>query len=207
MVDTARPGLGVPGRDAAPLPDRSVVPPVWGRITNLLVERGEGSWLVTTRRRALPRLFVGHRRHEHGPRPSARRRGHPGTGGEAPPRPAEHHVPRARPAALRPVLAAAARRRLGRVPLELRRRGDRGIDQARPRSSTGRPVILGFRYGYHGRTGPDDGADDARRTSIAATSSRCRAPSTTPRIRTATAPRAAPTRPTPAPATGKRSST
>jgi 4-aminobutyrate aminotransferase len=37
------------GRDAsAPLPDRSVVPPVWGRITNLIVDRGEGSWLITT---------------------------------------------------------------------------------------------------------------------------------------------------------------
>ena len=32
----------------APLPDRSVVPPVWGRITNLVVDHGEGSWLVTT---------------------------------------------------------------------------------------------------------------------------------------------------------------
>ena len=28
-------------------PDTSVVPPVWGRIFNLEVERGEGSWLVT----------------------------------------------------------------------------------------------------------------------------------------------------------------
>lgn len=38
-------------RDAAPkppLPDRSVVPAVWSRITNLVVERGEGSWLITT---------------------------------------------------------------------------------------------------------------------------------------------------------------
>ena len=31
-----------------PLPDLSVVPPVWSRITNLVVDRGEGSWLVTT---------------------------------------------------------------------------------------------------------------------------------------------------------------
>jgi 4-aminobutyrate aminotransferase len=31
-----------------PIPDPSVVPPVWGRITNLHVDRGEGSWLVTT---------------------------------------------------------------------------------------------------------------------------------------------------------------
>jgi 4-aminobutyrate aminotransferase-like enzyme len=27
--------------------DLSVVPPVWSRITNLVVERGEGSWLIT----------------------------------------------------------------------------------------------------------------------------------------------------------------
>ncbi|MGP1674756.1 MAG: hypothetical protein ACTS8Z_06050, partial [Candidatus Limnocylindrales bacterium] len=34
--------------DAAPaLPDHAVVPVVWGRITNLDVDRGEGSWLIT----------------------------------------------------------------------------------------------------------------------------------------------------------------
>jgi len=32
----------------APLPDRSVVPAVWSRITELTVDHGEGSWLVTT---------------------------------------------------------------------------------------------------------------------------------------------------------------
>ncbi len=42
MVDTAPASPA-----AAPLPDRSVVPPVWSRITNLLVDHGEGSWLVT----------------------------------------------------------------------------------------------------------------------------------------------------------------
>ena len=30
------------------LPDRSVVPAVWSRITNLTIDRGEGSWLITT---------------------------------------------------------------------------------------------------------------------------------------------------------------
>ena len=30
------------------LPDRGVVPSVWSRITNLTVDRGEGSWLITT---------------------------------------------------------------------------------------------------------------------------------------------------------------
>ena len=34
-------------RQDVPLPDRSVVPPVWGRITNLIVDHGEGCWLVT----------------------------------------------------------------------------------------------------------------------------------------------------------------
>jgi 4-aminobutyrate aminotransferase len=39
----------IAARPARPaLPDRSVVPAVWSRITNLVVERGEGSWLVTT---------------------------------------------------------------------------------------------------------------------------------------------------------------
>ena len=46
-----RDGRHRPGPDrrrvTSPLPDRSVVPPVWGRITNLVVDRGEGSWLVT----------------------------------------------------------------------------------------------------------------------------------------------------------------
>ena len=38
-----------PTPTAAPaLPDRSVVPAVWSRITNLTVDRGEGSWLITT---------------------------------------------------------------------------------------------------------------------------------------------------------------
>jgi 4-aminobutyrate aminotransferase len=32
---------------AVPLPDRTVVPPAWSRITNLVVDHGEGSWLVT----------------------------------------------------------------------------------------------------------------------------------------------------------------
>ena len=45
-------------RSPAALPDHSVVPAVWGRITNLEVDHGEGSWLVTPRRRALPRLHA-----------------------------------------------------------------------------------------------------------------------------------------------------
>src|SRR6476469_2423759 len=44
MVDTARPPTQQTG---SPLPDHAVVPAVWGRITNLDVDRGEGSWLIT----------------------------------------------------------------------------------------------------------------------------------------------------------------
>ncbi len=44
MVDTAP---ATPAFQTPPLPDRSVVPPVWGRITNLVADHGEGSWLVT----------------------------------------------------------------------------------------------------------------------------------------------------------------
>lgn len=44
MVDTAS---ASPAFETPPLPDRSVVPPVWGRITNLVADHGAGSWLVT----------------------------------------------------------------------------------------------------------------------------------------------------------------
>ena len=36
-----------PDAVATTLPDHAVVPPVWGRITNLDIDRGEGSWLIT----------------------------------------------------------------------------------------------------------------------------------------------------------------
>ncbi len=44
MVDTAV----LRSSDPAPLPDRSAVPAVWSRVTNIAVDHGEGSWLVTT---------------------------------------------------------------------------------------------------------------------------------------------------------------
>ena len=78
MVDTTVPVRAVDagaGSDPEPWPDHSVIPPVWSRITNLEVDRGEGSWLITPARRALPRLQLGDRGDEHGPRPSAGRGG------------------------------------------------------------------------------------------------------------------------------------
>ena len=150
MVDTALPPTA--GASSASLPDRSVVPPVWGRITNLVVDRGEGSWLITTRRRALPRLQQRDRGHEHRPRPSAGRRRGPGAGGEAPPRPAEHHYHE-------PGLRLYERLRHV-LPGDgwgafLSNSGAEAVEAAvkLARIATGRPVILGFRYGYHGRTG------------------------------------------------------
>jgi 4-aminobutyrate aminotransferase-like enzyme len=50
MVDIVEPRIPESGEGAGstpPLPDHSVVPAVWGRITNLDVDRGEGSWLIT----------------------------------------------------------------------------------------------------------------------------------------------------------------
>jgi 4-aminobutyrate aminotransferase len=44
MVDSASSSPNV----RTSLPDRSVVPAVWSRVTNITVDRGEGSWLVTT---------------------------------------------------------------------------------------------------------------------------------------------------------------
>jgi 4-aminobutyrate aminotransferase len=39
--------IGASETPLAPLPDRSVVPAVWSRITDIAVDHGEGSWLVT----------------------------------------------------------------------------------------------------------------------------------------------------------------
>ena len=92
MVDT----VPAAGAASAPLPDRSVVPPVWGRITNLVVDHGEGSWLVTPDGdRYLDYtsgIGVTNTGHAH-PRVVG---GDPGAGREAAPRPAEHRLPRAR---------------------------------------------------------------------------------------------------------------
>jgi hypothetical protein len=59
------------------------------------------------------------------------RRGHPGAGREAAPRPAEHPLPRAGSAALRPAEDCPARRAVAGVPLELGRRGGGSLGQAR----------------------------------------------------------------------------
>jgi 4-aminobutyrate aminotransferase len=48
-IDTPRDATKLgPAGELSPMPDPSVVPAVWSRITNLTVDHGEGSWLVTT---------------------------------------------------------------------------------------------------------------------------------------------------------------
>jgi 4-aminobutyrate aminotransferase len=149
MVDT----VPAPAAAAsAPLPDRSVVPPVWGRITNLVVERGEGSWLVTR---------DGERYLDYSSGIGVTNTGH------------------AHPRVVAAIQDQAARiihaqqnityhepglrlyDRLSRLlPGEgwgafLSNSGAEAVEASvkLARIGTGRPVILGFRYGYHGRTG------------------------------------------------------
>ena len=152
MVDTA-PGLAAADDEGlGPLPDRSVVPPLWGRITNLVVERGEGSWLITRE---------GERYLDYSSGIGVTNTGH------------------AHPRVVAAVQAQAAKilhaqqnityhepglrlyDRLSRLlPGDgwgafLSNSGAEAVEAAvkLARIATGRPVILAFRYGYHGRTG------------------------------------------------------
>jgi 4-aminobutyrate aminotransferase len=139
-------------RVGASLPDRSVVPPVWGRITNLIADRGEGSWLITT---------DGERYLDYSSGIGVTNTGH------------------AHPRVVAAIQAQAAKLihgqqnilyhepglrlhdRLSRLlPGEgwgafLSNSGAEAIEASvkLARIATGRPVIIGFRYGYHGRTG------------------------------------------------------
>ena len=155
MVDTAPAPLESGPSSAAPLPDLpdlSVVPPVWGRITNLVVERGEGSWLITR---------DGERYLDYSSGIGVTNTGH------------------AHPRVVAAIQDQAAKiihaqqniayhepglrlyDRLSRLlPGEgwgafLSNSGAEAVEAAvkLARIATGRPVIIGFRYGYHGRTG------------------------------------------------------
>jgi 4-aminobutyrate aminotransferase len=144
--------MTVQARSAEALPDRSVVPPVWGRITNLLVDRGEGSWLITN---------DGERYLDYSSGIGVTNTGH------------------AHPRVVAAVQEQAARLLHGQQNILYHEAGLRLYDRLSrvlpgkgwgaflsnsgaeaveasvklARIATGRPVILGFRYGYHGRTG------------------------------------------------------
>jgi 4-aminobutyrate aminotransferase len=134
-----------------PLPDRSVVPAVWARYTDLVIDHGEGSWLVATDGRRYLDYTSGI--------------GVTNTG---------HAHPRVAAA----VAAQAARLLHGqqnivyhepglRLHAELARRapgadwgaflcnsGAEAVEAAvkLARVATGRPVVVAFRGGFHGRT-------------------------------------------------------
>jgi 4-aminobutyrate aminotransferase len=141
-----------PGSAAEPLPDRSVVPPVWSRITNLVVDHGEGSWLVTP---------AGDRYLDYTSGIGVTNTGH------------------AHPRVVAAVQAQAAKllhgqqnivyhepglrlheRLAGLLPggpwqAFLSNSGAEAVEAAvkLARVATGRPVIIGFRYAFHGRIG------------------------------------------------------
>ena len=138
--------------ETTPLPDRSVVPALWGRITNLTVDRGEGSWLVTT---------DGARYLDYTSGIGVTNTGH------------------AHPRVVAAIQAQAAKLLHGQQNIVYHEPGLRlyerlpGLLPGGPwqafltnsgaeavegavklaRAATGRPAIIAFRYGFHGRTG------------------------------------------------------
>ncbi len=133
------------------LPDHAVVPPVWGRITNLDVDRGEGSWLITRDgERYLDYssgIGVANTGHAH-PRVAA------AVAAQA--RKLLHgqqnilyHEPGLRLYERLPSLLPG-----GPYQAFLSNSGAEAVEAAvkLARVATGRPAILAFRYGYHGRT-------------------------------------------------------
>ncbi len=137
---------------STPLPDRSVVPPVWGRITNLIVDRGEGSWLVTT---------DGDRYLDYSSGIGVANTGH------------------AHPRVVAAIQEQAAKLLHGQQNIVYHEPGLRLYERLQhvlpggpwqaflsnsgaeaveasvklARVATGRPVVISFRYGFHGRTG------------------------------------------------------
>lgn len=146
-----RAGTGAAPLGAAQLPDRSVVPAVWSRITDLVVERGEGSWLITV---------DGERYLDYSSGIGVTNTGH------AHPRVAAaiaeqaaklihgqqnivFHEPGLRlHARLASILPG------GPWGVFLSNSGAEAIEAAvkLARVATGRPAIVAFRYGFHGRT-------------------------------------------------------
>ncbi len=131
--------------------DTSAVPAVWGRVTDLIVDRGEGSWLITT---------DGQRYLDYSAGIGVTSTGH------------------AHPRVVAAIQAQAARLLHGQQNIVFHEPGLQLYERLRhllpgdgwgaflsnsgaeaveasvklARIATGRPVIIGFRYGFHGRT-------------------------------------------------------
>src|SRR5688572_7151235 len=134
------------------LPDHAVVPPVWGRITNLDVDRGEGSWLITR---------DGDRYLDYTSGIGVTNTGH------------------AHPRVVAAIQEQAAKLLHGQQNIVFHEQGLRLYDRLSnllpggpwatflsnsgaeaieaavklARVATGRPAVIAFRYGFHGRTG------------------------------------------------------
>ncbi len=147
MVDTAPNPLST----SAPLPDHSVVPAVWSRITNLDVDRGEGSWLIT-------RDGTRYLDYSSGIGVTNTGHAHPRVAAAIAAQAAKiihsqqnitYHEPGLRLYdRLRSVLPG------GPWQAFLANSGAEAVEAAvkLARVATGRPAMLAFRYGYHGRT-------------------------------------------------------
>ena len=133
------------------LPDHAVVPPVWGRITNLDVDRGEGSWLITR---------DGDRYLDYSSGIGVTNTGHahPRVAAAVAAQAAKllhgqqnilYHEPGLRLYERLPELLPG-----GPYQAFLSNSGAEAVEAAvkLARVATGRPAILAFRYGYHGRT-------------------------------------------------------
>jgi 4-aminobutyrate aminotransferase len=144
-------GAGTHSGVGQPWPDRSVIPPVWSRITNISVDRGEGSWLITPE---------GDRYLDYSSGIGVTNTGH-----------AHPRVAAAVAAQALKLLHAQQNIVYHEPGLRLHERlrhvlpgdgwtaflsnsGAEAIEAAvkLARIATGRPVIIGFRGGYHGRT-------------------------------------------------------
>ena len=182
MVDTV-PRTGA----STALPDHAVVPPVWSRITNLDVDRGEGSWLITR---------DGERYLDYSSGIGVTNTGHahPRVVAAVQAQAAKllhgqqnilYHEPGLR--LYDRLRTRAAGRPVAGVPVELGRGGGRGLGQARARRDgpAGDPG-LPLRLPRPDR--PDDGAHDRQGRLPRRPSSRSRAPSTTRPTRTAIGP-------------------
>ena len=150
MVDTAdaRPLVQPP----LPSPTTPSCPPVWGRITNLDVDRGEGSWLITR---------DGERYLDYTSGIGVTNTGHAhpaGRGGDRRRRrPSSSTASRTSCTTSRGCGCTSGCARLlpgGPWQAFLSNSGAEAVEAAvkLARVATGRPAILAFRYGYHGRT-------------------------------------------------------
>ena len=136
---------------AAPLPDHAVVPPVWGRITNLDVDRGEGSWLIT-------RDGTRYLDYSSGIGVTNTGHAHPRVAAAVAAQASKllhgqqnilYHEPGLRLYERLPRLLPG-----GPYQAFLSNSGAEAVEAAvkLARVATGRPAILAFRYGFHGRT-------------------------------------------------------